>query len=205
MPDTHRYADIYRNFQDKQQWLDDLFQSMTFWEYRCFTNYLWEETALADEGVDDAELRRVKGLLLALARKELEVAHFMYGLTDDQREVSLRAAKSTYELAKGLYSPDVQPAVEGLWNELLRHASRYGWPSVAFEIMRPQPIFREPTDEERRLLMGISTEEDCPRCNGTGILPPPQKRGDPDVPSKPFYEPTCPDCKGTGKKISKDG
>ena len=41
----------------------------------------------------------MKGLILAMARKELEIAYYMDGLTDEQRAVSTKLANANYELA----------------------------------------------------------------------------------------------------------
>jgi hypothetical protein len=85
MSDTDRWANIYLNFRDSQQWLAELLASMTHAEYMSFVEYCFGELDLAAEAKDGAEFRRVKGLIMALARKQLEVARFMDGLTDRQK------------------------------------------------------------------------------------------------------------------------
>ena len=87
----------------------------------------------------------MKGLILAFARKSLEMAHFMDGLTDEQRAVSLEVATDYYELAKCFYPADVVPKLEAAWAADLDHAARFGWPSPVFDIMAPHPpCFRDP-------------------------------------------------------------
>jgi hypothetical protein len=141
--DTDRCADIYSNFEDRQQWFTELFESMTHAEYIDFVGYCFKELDLAADAKDGGEFRRVKGLILALARKDLEVAYFMDGLTEAQRATALKAATSYYELAKRFYPADAVPAVEAAWAESLDYASRFGWPSVAFDILAPRRVFRD--------------------------------------------------------------
>ncbi len=61
----------------------------------------------------------MRGLILAIAREELEVAHFMDGLTDEQRSAGLGAATSYFELAKSFYPADAVPAGEAAWGASL--------------------------------------------------------------------------------------
>jgi hypothetical protein len=148
MSETDRWADIYINFRDSQQWLAELFASMTHAEYMNFVEYCFKELDLAAEVNDGAEFRRVKGLILALARKELEIARFMDGQTDRQREAALKAATSKYELAKRFCPADSVPAVEAAWAAELDRAARFGWPSVIFDCLPPQRVFKD-TNSER--------------------------------------------------------
>ncbi len=143
MSDSERYADVYLNYPDRQQWLADTFASMTFAEYQGFLDYCFEEINLAAAAKDGAELWRVRGLLMALARKNLEVAHFMDGLTDEQRTASLHLATSNYELAKRFYPEDTVPAVEAAWAASLDEAARFGWPSAVFYMLAPHRVFRD--------------------------------------------------------------
>jgi hypothetical protein len=143
LSDTERYADLYLNFVDNQDWLSQTFASMTMAEYHAFVTYFFEELNFAGEAKEGGEFQRVKGLILAMARKDLEVAHFSQGLTDEQRESSRRAATAYYELAKGFYSPDRVVAVEEAWATSLDHCARFGWPSAAFDLLDPRPIFKD--------------------------------------------------------------
>lgn len=143
MSDVDRYADLYLNFPDRQEWFAQLFVSMTFTEYREFVDYCFKELDLADEAKDGAEFRRVKGLILALARKELEIARFMDGLPDEYRVGCLETATAYYELAKGFYPADKVPAVEAAWAASLDDAARFGWPSAVFDIMAPHQVFKD--------------------------------------------------------------
>lgn len=142
--DIDRYADIYLNFQDRQQWFATTFAGMTLTEYSGFVDYCFKQLDLAAETKDGAEFWRVKGLILAMARKYFETAYFMDGLTDDQRAASRKAAVSYYELAKGFYSAEAVPGVEAAWAASLDHAARFGWPSVVFDIQAPHRVFRDP-------------------------------------------------------------
>jgi hypothetical protein len=73
----------------------------------------------------------------------LELAYFMNGLTDGQRDVARKAATAYYEMAKGFYAADALPAVEAAWAADLDHATRFGWPSPVFESLAPTKIFRD--------------------------------------------------------------
>jgi hypothetical protein len=141
--DTDRYADLYLNFVDSQDWLSETFARMTMAEYHAFVAYCFEELNLAGESKEGGEFVRVKGLLLAMARQELETAHFAAGLTDEQRESSRRAATAYYELAKGFYPPEKAASVEAAWTASLDRCERFGWPSPAFDVLEPRPIFRD--------------------------------------------------------------
>lgn len=143
MSDIDRYSDIYLNFQDRQQWLADTFADMTFEDYMAFVDYCFEQLDFAAERKDGEEFRRVKGLMFAFARKHLETAHFMDGLTDDQRAWSRRAAITYYELAKSFYSAGDVSSVETAWATSLDCADRFGWPSVVFDLLAPHHIFKD--------------------------------------------------------------
>jgi hypothetical protein len=93
------------------------------------------------------ELVRIRGLILALARKTLEQGRFMSGLSVEQREVSLKCATAYYKLARGFYSGDALRRVEAAWTVSIEHGEICGWPTVIFEILAPQKIFRD-TDVE---------------------------------------------------------
>lgn len=143
MSDLYRYAEIYLNFPDRQQWFADLFLNMTHSEYLDFKEYCFKQLDLAAEAKDGAEFRRVKGLIMAFASKNLEAAHFMDGLTDEQRASSLQAATAYYELAKGFYPAETVPAVEAAWAASLDRANRFGWPSVVFDVLAPHHVFKD--------------------------------------------------------------
>lgn len=121
---------------------------MTFTEFSDFVDYCFKEFDLAAEAQDGAEFRRVKGLILALARKKLEIAHFMNGLKDKQRAATLETATAYYELAKGFYTADAVPTVEAAWAASLEEASRFGWPSVIFDIQAPHRVFKDDPGSE---------------------------------------------------------
>lgn len=83
-------------------------------------------------------------MILALARKELEIAHYMDGLTEKQRLSKQATAEAYYELAKGFYPVDKQPGVEAAWAISLNHARTDGYTSEAvFEIMAPHRLFAD--------------------------------------------------------------
>jgi hypothetical protein len=144
LPDANdRYADIYLNFQDRQEWFAELFAGMTLTEFHDFVDYCFKELDLAAEAKDGAEFGRVKGLIIALARKELEVAHFMDGQTDEQREASRNTATAYYELAKGFYAADKVHAVEAAWSAALDNAAHFGWPSPVFDVLALHQVFKD--------------------------------------------------------------
>jgi hypothetical protein len=66
-----RYADIYSGFKDKQEYLRQLFQKMTFEEYHEFVDFCFEQLEPAYEAKNTAEFIRVKGLLMAIARMDM--------------------------------------------------------------------------------------------------------------------------------------
>lgn len=139
MSETDSYAELYLNFEDRQEYFDSIFKNMTHAEFRGFVDYSYNEVGRVDEL---QEFRRVRGLFLAIARKLMETAHFMDGLTDEHRQSARLAAESTYEFAKGLFPTDAVPAVEAAWAATLNHASRFGWPTAIFEIFAPHSVFR---------------------------------------------------------------
>ena len=143
MSQAKPYDDLHINFRDNPEWLAGRFSGMTSSGYRAFINYCFEQLDSAAATRDRAEFRRVKNLLLASARKELEIAHLMSGLSDEQRTVSAQVAASYNELAKGFYPADTMPAVEAAWNSSPRHAANFSWPSVFFDILEPSKVFRE--------------------------------------------------------------
>jgi hypothetical protein len=112
-------------------------------EFRGFVDYCYKELDFADEAKDLQEFRRVKGLFLAIARKLMETAHFMDGLTDEQRQSAHRAAENTYEFAKGFFPTDAVPTIEAAWAATLDYASRFGWPTVVFDILAPHSVFKD--------------------------------------------------------------
>jgi hypothetical protein len=64
-----------------------------------------------------------------MACKQLEVGHFMDGLSEDQRASSIKAAHAQYELAKGFYPADVVPKIEAAWAATLETAETFGYRS----------------------------------------------------------------------------
>ncbi len=146
MPDKDRNAELYLNFQDQQQWLEAAFAGMTYKEYLGFVDYVFEELDLAAETNNGAEFRRVKGLILALARKHLEAAHFMDELTDEMRVSLHKVAISYCEFARGLYPAEAAPGVAAAWAASEEYAEKYGWPSAVFRILAPHNVFRYPVD-----------------------------------------------------------
>lgn len=146
MTDATAYADLYLNFEDRQQWLQERLTRFSFSEYRAFVDYVFEQLDPAFEAGQSAEFVRVKGLLLAIARKKFEVAHFMAGLTGEQRETCQRTAQAYFELARGFYPDNVKPAVDAAWAESQDHAARFGAVSApaVFEILRREQceVFR---------------------------------------------------------------
>ena len=137
------YADLYLGFIDNQTWLADTFGNMSLPEFIGFTVYVFEELDLADKSNEVGELQRVKGLLLAMARKELELARFHRGLTDQQRHSALKTAAAYYELAKGYYPLEARPAIEAAWTASTDKGEAFGWPSAVFHLLETRSVFRE--------------------------------------------------------------
>jgi hypothetical protein len=135
MSDSDRYANIYLNFPDNQQWLADTLADMTHEEYLGFVEYVFTELGFAEEAKERSEFQRVISLMLALARKELEIGHFMAGLSDEYRESCIKCAKSYYDMAKNFCSQDMILRIETAWVASLDHAARYGWPSPIFSMI----------------------------------------------------------------------
>ena len=151
MPHIDRYADLYLNFQDRQEWLAELFAEMTFAEFQEFVDYCFQELDSASEAKEGAEFYRVKGLILALGRKKLEIGYFMDGLTDEERVALLNSATSYYNLARGFYPTDKVPALELAWAAELDYCIRFGWPSAAFSVTAPHRVFRVTGMVNRRI------------------------------------------------------
>lgn len=144
MSDNDRYAELYLSFEDRQEWLAETFAGMTMAEYHTFVGYVFEELNLYGETKEGGEFRRVKGLLLAMARHDLDASHFAQGWTDEQRESGIKAATAVYELARGLYAHEEVAGVEAAWAGSLDHCAKFGWPSPLFGMLQPRQIFREP-------------------------------------------------------------
>jgi hypothetical protein len=144
MVGPEQYADLYAAFEDRQEWLAQTLTTMTRDEYFAFVEFCLSRLDLMFEAKDAAEASRVKGLWLAIARKELELSDFEDGMTLEQRLASRQAATSYYELAKGFYLPEQQEAVEAAWLSAVDRGERFGYRSGAvFEIMAPHSVFRE--------------------------------------------------------------
>jgi hypothetical protein len=144
MPDSDHYANIYLNFPDNQQWLADTLADMTHEEYLGFVDYVFAELGFAAEAKEGSEFQRIASLILALARKELEIGHFMAGLSDEYRESCIKCAKSFYEMAKKFCSQDMLLPIETAWAASLDHAALYGWPSTIFlTIEGSHRVFRD--------------------------------------------------------------
>jgi hypothetical protein len=143
-----RYAEIFEDFHDNQEWLSQLFGTMARQEFHDFIDFCLErlnhdyETKSGPESF--AEYRRVKGLLFAIARKELELSDFGDGLTIEQRLSTKAAATSYHELAKGFYAPHQQDAVDAAWQASLDRGEKFGYRSgPVFEILAPHHVFRD--------------------------------------------------------------
>jgi len=123
----------------------------------------------------------------------------MPNLTEGQRMSTLKTAQSFFDFAKSCYPAKVHNDLEKAWNSELEHGIDFGWPSFLFETIRHRKFFRDPTEDELRNIMALG-EKKCPRCGGVGTLPTPTKKGSvPDIPAERIDNPTCPDCKGTGR------
>ena len=143
MSDIERNVDLYLSFVGQQDWLNETLTNMTFAEFNSFVDYMMAEINLYAESKEGAEFFRVKGLILAVARKMLEMGRFAHGITDQQREVSIRTATTFYELAKGFYRPEDVSAVEAAWAGSLDYCSKFGWPSPVFLALAPRQIFKD--------------------------------------------------------------
>ena len=137
------YADMYLNFKDNQEWLSKKFENMTYEDFENFVGYCLKQLGFASDESNGAEFFRVKGLLLALARKEHEISCFMDGIDDERRAGSLKCATSYYELAKGFYPKEEQSQVEAAWEYSKEYGRRFGYPSVVAELLAPHRLFRE--------------------------------------------------------------
>ena len=143
MMDRDAFADLYLHFEDRQAWLNERLSAMTFTEYLAFVDYVFSETDFAAEAKDGREFFRVKGLLLAIARKELEVGHFLAWPTAEQRASSQRAAQTYFDLAKGFYPEAMRPALDAGWAASQEHAATYGASSPLFGIVTQDAVFRD--------------------------------------------------------------
>ena len=113
-------------------------------EYNAFVTYCFDQFDRAAEAGDSGEFDRVKGLILALARKDIEVAYLMEGLPVERRIALIKAATSYYELAKGFYPERIVPAIESAWAAILDYAARFGYTSSVFTVLPPHHLFRDP-------------------------------------------------------------
>lgn len=143
MSNTEKYAEIYLNFQDRQAWFEDLFSKMTIYEYFEFIDYFFHELNFAKEEKNILEFQRTKGLMLALARKELEISYFMDDITQEQRIASMNSAKNFYNMAKDFYPKEDIPILEKAWKYSLDHAAQFGYPSPLFDLLAPHRVFAE--------------------------------------------------------------
>lgn len=140
------FEDLYENFVDDQKLLHETFTNMTEREFHEFLGYVISRHVRESREITDlGRLCLNRALILAMASKLLEFAHFESRLSDDERIHSRRLAITTFEVAKRLYPPDLVPAVEKAWAASLEEADRFGWPSVVFDILAGgRKIFRDP-------------------------------------------------------------
>jgi hypothetical protein len=137
------YATLYLRFLDNQAWLSDRLENMSLPDFIGFTVYVFDQLELAGKSNEVAEFKRVKGLILAMARKELEMARFQAGLSEQQRRIALRTATAYFELAKGFYTAEARPAIDAAWAATIEKGETFGWPSAVFDILEPRYVFRK--------------------------------------------------------------
>ena len=142
MSNTEVFFRLYYGFEDRQKWFSDRFTEMTFSEYRGFVAFCLDEIDATAEVDSKKELKRVKGLLLALAWRELQISAFMWGLTAEQRKYFADAASTYYELAKTFYPAHAVPAVEAAWKLNLDYVADFGWPLGESGILPEKKLFR---------------------------------------------------------------
>lgn len=142
--DKDFFFSIYFCFEDRQAWFDETFRGMNADAFRRLVDYSFEQLEEAFQLNNAGEFRRVQGLLLAFARKELEIACFSDFMLQHQRDATFKLAISYYEMAKGHYSSNDQAKVEEAWQSSLAHARDFGYPSVVAEILAPHHIFKDP-------------------------------------------------------------
>jgi hypothetical protein len=126
---TERFAEIYEDFEDNQDRLAQLFRTMTRCEFFVFVEFCLSQIDRAFEASGRVECGRVKGLLFAIAQKQLQVSYFESNATPAQRAAMHKTATACYELAKGFYPASEQPAVEAVWLASLNHGERFGYRS----------------------------------------------------------------------------
>ena len=66
---NENFEDFYANFLDKQEWLSCKFENMTHNEFKDFNDFIVQKTDLLVEDKDWNEFFRIKGLILAVAKK----------------------------------------------------------------------------------------------------------------------------------------
>jgi hypothetical protein len=133
-----RYTHIYLNFPNSQAYFECLFGTMTFQEFHGFLDYCMAEFQAADA----AEYRRVRVLIIALARKLLETAYFSDGLPEERRQDTSALAEALFKVAKGFYPPDKISAVETAWATEVDYMKKWGWPTLAYEALAPHHVFK---------------------------------------------------------------
>jgi hypothetical protein len=131
------FEDLYRDFEDRQAWLEEVLTDMSFAEFDGLVTFIFERLDVAAAENDGIEFNRVKGLLLAVARKQLEAANSLdTTISVPHRESLMKAADSMFVCAKGFYPPTSQPAVQAAWDASLDGAAHFGYRAAGvFEVM----------------------------------------------------------------------
>jgi hypothetical protein len=136
-------ASISNQFEEKQESLTQLFTEMRRTEFLTFVGFCFSRLHRVNKEKNPLEFIRVRGLLLAIARKELEISDFEDDITPDQRTAYRNTATLYYELAKGCYPPDQQDAVEAAWRAAMSYGERFGYrKKIIFDIFAPHRVFR---------------------------------------------------------------
>ena len=138
-PDFER---LYFHYEDRQAVLYDTFTSMSFEEFNNFIDYCFQRMDIASEERNGGEFHRIKGLLIAVARKQLEIGYFMDGLSQEARDTALKSAHAIYVLAHGFYGPDQRASLDEAWASSIDTGNRFGYSTTTAEILAPHTVFR---------------------------------------------------------------
>ena len=143
MSEAERHEALYLNFEDRQEWLSGQLGAMTYAEFGSFVAYVFDQLDQAHDTQNVGEFTRIRGLMLALARKDFEAGHFMDGLEEVSRLQHIQRAEAYYALAQGFYPEAEHPDLDAAWNSSAAHARDFGFqaPGV-YESQAPHQVFR---------------------------------------------------------------
>lgn len=81
-------------------------------------------------------------LVLALARKLHEHAHFSAGLSDRDRTVFIAEADEIMDFAFSMADEEVRPRISAAWDSSKDYCARFGFSSgVIYEVLAPHTVF----------------------------------------------------------------